>query len=135
MRPILAAVCLGLFALPALAQPAGASVDWSSAKVIEVDMSNYAFDPATLTLQHGVPYRLHFVNQSGGGHDFSAKDFFAQAVLDPATAAALKNGAVEVAGGKSVDLDVVAPAAGHFESHCTHFSHAMLGMKGQIDVQ
>jgi plastocyanin len=135
MRPLVFAVCATVAGLPAAAQPRTAPVDWASAKVIEVDVSNYAFNPATLVLRHGVPYRLHFVNQSHGGHDFTAKDFFAQATLDPSTQAVVKDGAVRLSGGENADVDLIAPAPGHFDSHCSHFTHAMRGMRGQIDVE
>jgi len=134
MRPLALALCASLAGLSAAAQPSATS-DWSRAKVIEVDLSNYTINPAHLVLRHGVPYRLHFVDQSHGGHDFTAKDFFAQATLDPSTQAAVKDGAVRLSGGESADVDLIAPAPGRFDAHCSHFAHATLGMKGQIDVE
>ena len=41
---------------------------------------------------------------------------------------------IEVAAGRSIDLAVVAPAAGNYPVKCTHFTHAMRGMKGEIIV-
>ncbi|TPG13214.1 copper-binding protein [Sphingomonas oligophenolica] len=114
--------------------PAHADPDWSRAKVLEVDLSSFAYTPATITLQHGTPYRLHLVNTSGGGHDFVAKEFFAQATLDPANRSIVDKGKVAVDGGESVEVDLVATRAGTYDVHCSHFMHSTFGMKGRIIV-
>ena len=44
-------------------------------------------------------------------------------------------GKIEVAVGASADVAIVAPAAGRYEVKCTHFTHAMRGMKGEIIVE
>ena len=130
----LAAVA-GLTASQVWAQPAAEPVDWSKAQTVEIDLKNFAFSPASIHLTRGTAYRLRFVNQSSGGHDFTAKDFFAAAALDPATAGVLSNGTVKLAGNQSVDVDLVAPQVGHFEAHCSHLMHATLGMTGEVVVE
>ncbi|QIK96504.1 copper-binding protein [Sphingomonas sp. HDW15A] len=131
MRLPLLLVSALLFAVPLGAQP----VDWSNAKVVDVELSNYAFSPTTLTLQHGVPYRLHIVNKAGGSHNFLARTFFAQATLDPSSSAVVKKGGVELGGGESADVRLIAPQPGTFDVHCSHFMHSSFGMKGTIVVQ
>lgn len=131
MRASLWTICAVLVALPASAQP----IDWSDAKTIGVDLSNFAFTPATLTLQRGTPYRLHLVNKAGGGHDFVAKDFFAEATLDPASQSAVHNGEVELHGGESADVHLIPTRAGTYDVHCSHFMHSTFGMKGKIVVR
>lgn len=122
----------GLLATPlALAQPA--APDWSQAKSVTITLSNFAFDPADLRLVHGQPYRLHFVNTGSGGHNFAAKDFFAAARIDPADAAAIADGKVELEKGQSRDVRLV-PATGSYKVKCSHFMHTTLGMKGVIHV-
>src|SRR3546814_5532164 len=77
MRSLSLAVCGLLLAGPGFAQ----SPNWLNARTIEIDMKNFAFVPATITLQRGAPYRLRFVNTAGGGHNFVAKAFFEQAKI------------------------------------------------------
>jgi plastocyanin len=125
----------GLTASHCRAQAATAPVDWSQAQTVEIDLKNFAFSPASIHLKQGTAYRLHFVNQSSGGHDFTAKDFFAGATLDPATAGVVSNGTIKLSGNQSADVDLVAPPVGHFEAHCSHLMHATLGMTGEVVVE
>jgi len=39
---------------------------------------SFNFAPKPIHLRAGVPVTLNFVNRSGGGHDFTAKGFFAR---------------------------------------------------------
>jgi uncharacterized cupredoxin-like copper-binding protein len=136
--PALLTVCAALLAGSAAAQPpepAAAPVDWSTAQVIEVDLTNFAFTPSSLALQQGVPYRLHVVNKTAGGHDFTAKDFFEEAAIDPASQAMPKNGKISLRSGESADVGVVASHTGHYDLICSHMMHATMGMRGQIIVQ
>jgi plastocyanin len=131
-------ICAALLGGSAIAQPAAppaAAIDWSSAKVIEVDMTNFAFSPSSLMLQQGVPYRLHFVNKTSGGHDFTAKDFFEAATIDPAAEALVKGGKISFKGSETADVGVVANRVGHFDVVCSHLMHATMGMRGEIIVQ
>jgi plastocyanin len=131
-------IAAALLAGGAIAQPAAppaAAIDWSSAMVVEVDLTNFAFSPASLPLQQGVPYRLHFVNKSSGGHDFTAKDFFEEATVDPAGQALLKNGKISLKGSETADVGVVANRVGHYDVVCSHLMHATMGMRGDIVVQ
>ena len=132
---VVTAVAAGLSASHGRAQAPAAPVDWSKAQTVEIDLKNFAFSPASLHLTRGTAYRLHFVNQSSGGHDFTAKDFFAGALIDPATAAVVSNGTVKLAGNQSADVDLIAPQVGHFEAHCSHLMHATLGMTGEVVVE
>jgi plastocyanin len=116
-------------------QVAPPAPDWSKAETVEIDLKNFTFNPASLHLKRGAAYHLRFVNQSSGGHDFTAKDFFAAATLNPATAGAVSNGTVRLAGGQSADIDLIAPQVGHFEAHCSHLMHATMGMTGEVVVE
>ena len=133
MRCLFAVLTLACaIGLPAAAQPAP---DWTAAQTIEIDLSNFAFSPASLTLNQGVAYRLHFVNQASGGHDFSAKDFFAAATIDPEDQAAVTGGKVSLKGNQSADVRLIATQTGHFDVICTHLMHATMGMRGEVVVQ
>jgi plastocyanin len=47
----------------------------------------------------------------------------------------VKDGAVEVDEGQSVDVTVTPIKPGTYPLTCTHFLHETFGMKGQIVVQ
>jgi uncharacterized cupredoxin-like copper-binding protein len=112
-----------------------AAADWSAAQTLEVDLTNFAFSPSRLELKAGAAYRLHFVNRTSGGHDFTAKAFFNEAVIDPEDQAAVKDGMIMLGGNQSADVRLIAPKAGQYEARCTHLMHATLGMKGEVLVQ
>src|SRR5581483_4193637 len=100
MRTLLSTILLaGAAALPMPVVAQGAP-----AQTVEVTLSNFKFAPKTLTLRHGQAYRLHFVNDSSGGHDFDAPGFFADADVEPADAAMIHDGKVEVAKGETRDI-------------------------------
>ena len=131
MRSLSLAVCGLLLAGPGFAQ----SPNWLNARTIEIDMKNFAFVPATITLQRGVPYRLRFVNTAGGGHSFVAKAFFEQATIDPASRSTINKGEVDLGGGESGDVRLVVNRIGTYDVHCSHFMHSIFGMKGKIVVR
>ena len=101
---------------------------------VVIDMVSFKYKPTAITLRHGQAYTLHFVNRSRGGHDFTAKAFFAAAQVAPADRAKITGGEVEVAGGTEVDIQITAPAPGRYSVHCSHFMHKILGMKAAIIV-
>lgn len=109
--------------------------DWSHATQVDIGLDSFKFVPAVTTLRHGQPYTLHFSNRSDGGHDFVAKDFFAHATLAARDSGIAKEGEVELHGGETADVHLIAPAPGTYEVHCSHFLHAAMGMKGKIIVQ
>jgi len=123
---ILAAVVL---AFPASAQ----QPNWSHARRVEVTLSNFDFTPRTLHLRAGEPVILHLVNSANGGHNFSARDFFAASAVRPQDRTALRNGIVELRGHAVQDIAVV-PRAGRYRLRCTHRFHTTFGMRGEIVV-
>ena len=125
----LAAACL--CAAAASAQP----IDWSHAQTLNVELSSFKFTPATLTLEHGVAYRLHLTNTSSGGHDFAAKELFAASAVAPEDAAAIRNGEIGLKSGQSADIRLIANRAGSYPFRCTHFMHSTFGMTGTITVR
>ncbi len=103
---------------------------------VTVSMTNYAFTPSTLTLKAGQTYRLHFSNDSGKGHDFTAREFFQSSTIAPQDKDKLEDGEeVELDGGKSADITLTPNKPGTYAVTCTHFMHAMMGMTGTIVVQ
>jgi len=124
MRAVVTA-SLFLLPLPALAQ------DSPAPQVVEVRLSSFSFEPRTIALTAGRPVVLHLVSTGGGGHNFSAPEFFAAStdVSGPVT-----EGEVEVPGRQSVDIRLT-PSRGTYRLRCTHRMHTALGMRGNITVE
>ena len=111
---------------PAFSQPKPAAV--------AVTLSNFKFEPNAIQLRAGVPTVLHLVNNAGGGHNFTAPQFFAAAHLAAASQALVRNGTVEIPRHSAVDVELV-PAAGQYPLKCSHTLHSTFGMKGTILVR
>jgi plastocyanin len=116
------ALAAGLFLpTPALAQPAAETVSvWS-----------FGFSPKPIQLQAGRPVTLTFVNRSGGGHDFTAPAFFANARV---IAGAAPDGRIKLPGHASRSITLV-PLAGSYPAHCSHLMHQPMGMSDVILVR
>jgi uncharacterized cupredoxin-like copper-binding protein len=98
-----------------------------------VTLSNFAFTPDHIVLRAGQPVRLHLVNVTSGGHDFSAPQLFAASSID-AGARTLHAGAVEVPPHGAVDLALTPLRPGQYDVVCTHPLHELFGMTGRVDV-
>ena len=108
--------------------------DWSTAPTVTVTLSSFDYTPATIRLRAGEPVILRLVNTSGKGHDFSAPEFFAAAVVRPQDRALLAKGKIELGGHVAREV-ALRPAAGRYRLRCTHFMHSAFGMKGEIVVE
>ncbi len=123
-----------VFAIPLLAFAMPPASAQAPAKV-EVRLSNFKFTPGTIVLDHGRPYVLRLVNLADGGHDFTARDFFAAAAVAPDDRRWVIEGAVEVAPGQIREIRLTAPSPGSYKLKCTHAFHKMMGMSGTIVVR
>lgn len=94
---------------------------------LTIALSSFRVDPDPIRLKRGQPYVLHLVNRSGRKHNFVAPSFFA--------AARAARGRFEVPPGGGANVAIVAPAAGRYKVKCTHFTHAMRGMRTEIIVE
>jgi uncharacterized cupredoxin-like copper-binding protein len=133
MKRIFPAIAFLFLAAPALAQ--SPAPDWSKPTPITITMTSYAFAPSPMNFQHGVVYRLHLVNASGKGHDFSAPEFFNAAMIAPGNKSKIDDGSIDVDGGQSVDVELIPQTPGTYDVQCTHFMHAMLGMTAKAIVR
>jgi uncharacterized cupredoxin-like copper-binding protein len=122
MRAALFALAL-LAPLPAFAQ--------DGPRTVEVQLSNFSFTPRAIALTAGRPVILHLVNTGGGGHNFSAPQFFAAAT---GVSGPVHDGTVDVPGHQSVDIRLT-PSRGTYRLRCTHTMHTAFGMSGTITVQ
>ena len=114
--------------LPATVRPQPAP----NAETITVRLSNFEFNPENLRVRVGVPVRLQLVNDSSGGHDFSAPAFFAASAF--VSGSQPHDGAIDVPAKASVDVVVIPRTAGTYKVECTHFLHSLFGMTGTITV-
>lgn len=126
----IASTALLALAASAKAQPAP---DWSHAARVEVKLANFSYTPKTIHLRAGRPVVLHLVNTASGGHDFTAKAFFAAANVRAQDRASVGAGSVELRGRQSVDIALV-PRAGRYPLKCGHAFHKAFGMTGSILV-
>ena len=104
-------------------------------QLVTITMSNYAYAPATLELLAGSDYQLHFVNTSSKSHDFSAPELFAAGTIGADDRTKVKDGAVEVDEGATVDIRFTPTKKGSYKFRCTHFLHAGFGMTGTATVE
>ena len=102
---------------------------------VPVQLANFSFTPRTIVLDHGRPYVLRLANVSGGGHDFTATEFFAAAAVAPGDRRLIQEGEVEVPSGQVREIHLTAPAAGSYKLKCSHSFHKMFGMSGTIVVR
>jgi hypothetical protein len=73
------------------------------------------------------------VNDSSGGHDFSAPEFFAVSSILPGSSAP-PNGDLVVGSHQTVEISVVPRTLGTYPLKCTHFLHSFFGMHGTVEV-
>ena len=101
------------------AQPAATTAN--PERTVVVRLSSFAFDPEHVRLQASVPVRLQLVNESGGGHNFSAPAFFAASTVLPGSAIP-QDGKVEVGAHQTVTLALVPRTPGHYPLYCARTS-------------
>lgn len=114
---------------------AGPSAAAEPGQPVEVQLANFKFAPETIVLDHGKAYVLRLRNIAGGGHDFTAREFFAAAGVDQADRGWIKDGEIEVPAGETREIRLIAPAAGRYRLKCSHAFHKTLGMSGTILVR
>jgi plastocyanin len=135
MRIVAGALVTGLATLstPPIARGQQTTALAGVTETITVRLSNFAFDPDHLRLKAGAPIRLHLVNESSGGHDFSAPAFFASSSI-LAGSPVPSNGELAVGSHQTVEIAVVPHTPGTYRLECTHFLHSLFGMHGTVEV-
>jgi len=99
---------------------------------VTVLLSNFAFDPEHIQLKSGMPVQLRLVNESNGGHSFSAPAFFAASSFPGSSAPG--SGEIEVASRQTVVVQLVPSQPGTYPLKCTQALHDLFGMTGAIEV-
>jgi len=100
---------------------------------VNVVMTDYRFQPDHLTLQHGMPYRLHLENHGKETHEFTAQIFFAASKIDNADVLNRERSEIVMQPGDAKDLFVTPGAPGTYDLRCA--DHDWNGMTGGITVQ
>ncbi|MEP7130455.1 MAG: hypothetical protein ABI770_04930 [Sphingomicrobium sp.] len=101
----------------------------SPGQIIEV--WSFGFSPKPIRLVAGRQVTLTFLNRSAGGHDFTAKTFFANSLI---TSGVAPGGEIELRPHETKSISLI-PRAGAYSAHCSHFFHKQLGMSGTILVR
>lgn len=117
-----------------------AGVDWTKAKTVDVELSEYDFTPDKLHFQRGQPYRLHLANDGWEAHDFASKPFFqaiaaAKLVGSQKTISEPHLVSIGVAPGQVKDLYFVPVRAGTYSFECNEPLHATFGMTGVAQIE
>lgn len=115
------------------------SADWSNPDVVEVTMVNHAFVPNELTFHRDRATKLILKNTSGSDHTFVSDQFLKtiavrQLVGPEITATTPWVEKVVVPAGQTKELWFVPARYGAFPFECSMPGHALLGMKGVINV-
>ena len=125
-----------LIAMLALLIPAAraqSDVDWSQAQQVNVLMVDDRFVPDQLTFRHGVPYRLLLENDGNDVHEFTAPEFFADAIVRDPGFLSQDGKEIVVQPGAAVEVELMPIHPGTFQLICAN--HDWDGMVGQITVE
>jgi uncharacterized cupredoxin-like copper-binding protein len=117
-----------------LAAPAEiGTVDWNKATVVDVQLDDFHFRPASLRFAKGAPVRLVLTNVGAVEHNFVAPGFFAEAILKPGQTPPGADGVTLKAGART-EIVLAPTRADTYALECTELLHPMLGMTGTIVV-
>jgi uncharacterized cupredoxin-like copper-binding protein len=100
---------------------------------VNVVMVDYRFQPDHLTLQHGVPYRLHLENHGKETHEFTAPTFFAASKIGNPDVLNREHTEIVMQPGDVKDLLITPGPPGKYDLRCS--DHDWDGMTGGITVQ
>lgn len=121
------------------AEEISSKADWSAPDVVEVRLVNHAFMPDELTFHRDRPTRLVLKNESDSDHGFVSEQFLKtvavrQLVGRDQTATTAWVEKVVVPAGETKELWFVPARYGAFTFECPVPGHALLGMKGVVNV-
>lgn len=121
------------------AETISTQADWSSPDVVEVALVNHAFVPNEFSFHRNRPTKLVLKNQSTSDHTFVSEQFFKtiavrQLVGRDITATTPWVEKVVIPAGETKELWFVPARYGAFSFECSVTGHALLGMKGVVNV-
>lgn len=117
-----------------------AKADWTKMETVTVTLTEYAFSPAHVIFQEGVPTKLVLKNSGKEKHYFVSESFFRTIATrkiqgSDGEVKGPSFTAVEVYPGKSLEWFLVPARKGSFDFLCTVPGHAEHGMRGKIEVR
>ena len=144
------AIAFGLALITCSGAPTFAPLPKDPGRVVQIDMSDFAFSPATIGVKPGERVTLSFRNLGGQEHEFMAgreamvgkgfmQDWLALAKVDTTGAGHETAGhtgeglRIPPKGAANVTV-VVPPDVGQFEFACLIIGHYESGMKGTLVV-
>ena len=98
-------------------------VDAKLSHVVEVKVSDFAFEPNNLQVHEGDTIDFKLQNVSSRDHNFTLEDPDGKTLQD-----------VAIPAGKTVDVKVSFLGTGTYRFHCSIDLHSAMGMKGQVVV-
>jgi plastocyanin len=110
-----------------------ASIDWSGAEVIAMQLTGFRFELAQIALQHGKAYKLRLENADKDLHEFTAPKFFRAAVVRDVAHVLSREDQDVVVPGRTRHVYLIAPGAGIYDLFCA--DHDWARMTGQIVVR
>ena len=108
-------------ALPLILSVACAGGGGGGGGATNIRMSEFKFEPSTLTAKAGQPIRLNLQNAGSDVHDFMIKD--------------LNVHSPKVQPGQSATFEFTPSRSGTFEFICDEPGHEPGGMKGSVTIQ
>ncbi len=91
---------------------------------VEMQASNFAFNPNVITAQKGDTLILNVKNTSGEKHNITVKNPSGDVIADK-----------DILRDQTITVEVPLPTAGVYPFYCDVGPHAALGMKGRIEVK
>ncbi|UCH74762.1 MAG: cupredoxin domain-containing protein [Rhodospirillales bacterium] len=125
---------------PADAVTMTAPVDWHAAQTIEVVLTEFGYEPATLKFRKDQPYVLKLTNTGSLPHRFQAEEFFRaiatrSVIYEDAEAGYPFLDAIALDPEETKTLRFVPVTPGDYRLSCDLTLHATFGMVGRILIE
>lgn len=116
------------------------AVDWNSAEVVVVELSEFKYSPKSLTFRKGQPYALRLANTGSIGHKFIAEDFFRAIAIRSVLYVDGEAGypvleAIGVEPQETKTINFIPVISGVYSVSCDRPFHTFFGMKGRIVIE
>lgn len=109
-----------------------------SIRVVRIEMTEFAFRPAVISLTAGRPARLVFVNRGQLAHQFQA-DYLRSIpvrIVDESTLVEAPGATiVRLEPGTSASIEFYPRRPGRFDFACTIEGHREAGMRGVLEIK
>ena len=116
------------------------AADWDTAQPLQVELSEFDYEPETLKFRKGQPYALKLTNTGSITHRFVARGFFRAIavrgiVYEDGEAGYPTIEAVSLEPQETKTLYFVPVISGNYDLSCDRPLHATLGMVGRLLIE